>query len=285
VGPALAFYVLLFVAPAIGSLWISLHSWYGPGTPFSFVGLQNFANLPGDPVYRTSFVNTVVLLVGVGLLVFFCSFAFMAALQTFRGRKTLRAILFFPNVVPPIALGIVWLLILNPNFGFVDAGLRRMGLGAFALPWLSSGLIFPTAMVGLVWIYTGFFTVILLAGADRIPRDYFDAADVAGANGLQRFLYITLPMTWDVVTIAAVLWLIAAIKIFDFLFVFTGGVGVPPQTSAWTLGVHMYEISLGTREPIYALGYGSAIAVSMVVLVAILAVTTRRFMSREAIEF
>jgi raffinose/stachyose/melibiose transport system permease protein len=283
--PALLFYTVFFIGPAISTFVLSFSSWTGPGSEFKLIGLANYAAMIEDPVFQRSLWNTLTLLVGVGAVVFALSFMYSSALENFRGRQIVQAILFLPNVVPPVALGLMWIFALDPTIGLVNTILRSVGASSLAQPWLGAELVFPSVMAGLVWIYTGFFTLLLLAGIDKIPRDYHDLTRVEGANALQKFFYVTLPMIWDVFAIAVILWVIAAIKLFDFIVVLTGAQGETPPTSVWTLAVHMYLVSLGGRTPVYRLGYGSAIAVSMVLLVLVLAILARRFLSRERVEF
>ncbi len=282
--PALFFYVVFWILPALGSVWISLHAWSGPGSDFAFIGLKNFQSLITDPVYHQSLTNTLEILLLLGPVVFALSFAFTMALHKLPGRRLVRAVVFFPNVIPPVAISVVWVFMLAPNIGLVNNILRAVRLSALARPWLSPELIFPSIMVGLGWVFTGFFTVIVLAAVDRIPAEYFEASEIEGAGGLQRFIHVTLPMTRDVVSIAVVLWVITAVKTFDFIYVLAG-VGQSPPTRVWTLALHMFLISIGTREAINDLGLGSAIAVTMVAIVAVLVVIVRRGLYREALEY
>lgn len=192
--------------------------------------------------------------------------------------------LFFPNIVAPVALAILWGFLLDPNFGLVNVMLKGMGLEVAARPWMGPELIFKSIGMALIWIHTGFYTTIILAGVDKIPSYYYEAADIEGAGPLAKFIHVTLPMTWDVISVAAVLWVINAIKMFEFIYAFSG-VGDAPPTHVWTMAIHMFIISFGNRTPIYRLGYGSAIAVTMVVLVAIAVLLLRRLLRRDAIEF
>jgi raffinose/stachyose/melibiose transport system permease protein len=281
--PALLLYVVFYVGPALATVWISLHEWIGGGTDFTFIGFGNYLRLVHDPAYIDSFSHTILILFGVGAVVFFMAFLFTAALRGARLKKTLRALIFLPLILPGVALGVLSGLLLDPNLGLLDVTLRAVHLGALARPWLGPDLLLPTVMVALSWIYTGFYTTILLAGVDSIPRDYYEASEVEGANRLQQFFYVTLPLIWDVVSVAGILWVINAVKTFDYIWALTA-VGTDPPRSIWTLSVQMYLVSLGGREPAFDLGYGSAIAVTMVLLVAILVFLLRRLLVREAIE-
>ena len=282
--PALLIYLVFFVVPSLGTVVLSLFNWSGPGTPLHFAGLHNYREIVSDPVYHESFQNTMVVLVVLGAIVFLLSFLLALALYKLPGRRLLRAVIFFPNVVPPVALSIVWVFLLTPEFGLVDHALRTIGLGSLAKPWLSPSLIFPSILAAIAWVQTGFFTILLLSGIERIPDSYFEAADLEGASEFQRFRYITLPMMWDIFSIAVVIWIIAAIKTFDFIYVLAG-VGGDPPPNVWTLAVHMYIVSFSGRTPIYTVGYGSAIAVTMILLVLVSVSIARRILRREVLYY
>ena len=219
-----------------------------------------------------------------GAIVFFFSFLFTMFLRELRGKKFIRAVIFFPNIVPPVALAIAWAILLAPRNGLLNRLLETVGLESATQTWLGPDLIFKSIIAGLVWIYTGYFTTILMAGVDRIPKYYYEAAELEGASSRQKFSRVTIPLTWDVLSVAAVLWVITGIKTFEFIYAF-GGSGTDPSASSWTLPVHLYVVALGNRTPILALGQGSAIAVVMVALVAVLILLLRRVMRRAIVEF
>ncbi len=282
--PALFIYLAFFAVPTLGTVWLSLFDWSGPGTPLKLIGLSNYGQILGDPVYHTSFKNTAAIVIILGICVFALSFSLTLALYKLPGRRLLRAIIFFPNVVPPVALSIVWVFLLDPDIGLVNNLLKSLHLGFLAQSWLSPDLLLPSVLAAILWVQTGFFTILLLSGVERIPSDYFEAAEIDGASELQRFRYVTLPMMWDVLTVAIIIWIIAAIKTFDFIYVIAG-VGGDPPPNVWTLAVHMFVISLSGRTPIYAVGYGCAIAVTMMVLVGVSVALAQRILRREAISF
>lgn len=281
--PALAFYGVFFMVPVLGSFFLSFVSWDGLGE-MSFVGVANYAGLLGDGTFWLSFTNTLGVLFIVGGSVFLASFLLMSILRGMQGGRFIRAVVFFPNIVAPVVLAIAWGFILNPQTGLVNTTLGAIGLASLQQVWLGPDLIMSSVMAALAWIYAGFFATILLSAVDRIPAYYYEACDIEGASRFQKFRYVTLPMSWDIVSVASVLWVITAIKVFEFIYAFGAVSGSPPRES-WTLGIHLYMITLGNRSPIYEMGYGSAIAVFMVLLTALLVFLVFRFMRREPIDF
>ncbi len=284
IAPALTIYLLIIVAPAIGTIWISFTKWKGIGDEAKYVGTDNYEQLWRNDIFRDSFQRTLVVLVAGGIAVFVCGFIFTMLLREMRAKRFIRAVIFFPNVVPPVALAIAWGVLLSPRNGLLNGSLEAVGLSAATQTWLGPDLMFTSIVAGLVWVYTGLFTTILMAGVDRIPAYYYEAADLEGASPRQKLTRVTIPLTWDVLSVAAVLWVIVAIKTFEFIYAL-GGAGTDPSVFSWTLPVHLYVVALGNRSPIFALGQGSAIAVVMVALVGVLIVLTRRIMRRAVVEF
>ncbi|MFE5666884.1 carbohydrate ABC transporter permease [Streptomyces niveus] len=281
--PALAVYLVLFVAPATVGFYVSFQRWRGTGDPMRPAGLDNYRRLLQDDVFRTAFANTLKIVFLCGIGIFVLAFAITVLLRHTKGRKTLRTLLFFPHIISPIAIGVALGLLLAPD-GFVNAALRSVGLDALATNWLSPENIFRTIMAGIVWVTTGFYVILLMAGVDRIPPYFYEDSELAGANEFQKFWYVTLPLTWDVVSVAAVLWVINSIKIFEFIYAFTGTGDAPPVSSR-TLTIQQFLVSTGGRNPSYELGYACAMGVVMVVLIVLLVTLLRRAMRRDAIEF
>ncbi len=282
--PGLILYLVIFIYPALQGLYLSLFDWSGFGLPKKFIGLKNFQQLMVDDSFFSALRVTLILLFVGGIFVFALAFIFTALLNSgIRGKKLFRAIFFFPNVVAPIALTTFWALVYNQRFGLVNSLLKLIGLKDIVPTWTDADHILGALMVALIWLYTGYFMVILLAGTDKIPAEIIDAAHIDGANLVQVFTQITVPLIWDVISIALVLWMITAIKQFEFIFSFGSGIQVNPAT--WTLPIYLVIEGFGKRDPIFRLGYASAIGVVLLLLVVVLAAVMRRLLQRETIQF
>ncbi len=282
--PAGILYLVFFIYPAIRALIVSMYEWSGFTPTRTFVGLANFQELLTDEVYWGTLRFTVLILIAGGLLVFGIAFLFTGILSSgIRGKKVFRAVIFFPNVVATVALATLWAFIYNRNFGLLNGFFKLIGLETLgSTTWTGPGLIVWAVMVALIWIYVGFYVVLLLAGVDKISPELFDAAKVEGANQLQMFIRITIPLLWDVLTVAIVLWGIGAIKQFEFMYAFAG---IRPPREIWTTAVYMYILSFGKRDAVFRMGYGTAVAVTLLILVAIFVLIARRLMRREVIEY
>jgi raffinose/stachyose/melibiose transport system permease protein len=200
-----------------------------------------------------------------------------------RFRRLFRAMIFLPNVVATIALATLWAYIYIPNTGLLASFFKLIGLADLAkTPWLGPETIFWAMLVALIWVNVGFYLVLLMAGVDKIPVDYFEAAKLDGASQLQMFRKITMPLLWDVITVGMVLWAIGALKIFEFPFSFTG---LEPVPETYTVGVYLYVLGFGQRTPIYRLGYATTIAVILLFAVLVVVGIIRWLTRREVVQY
>ncbi len=284
-GPALLIYLVFFIFPTIQALWTSLYKWTGFGEQANFVGIKNFSGLLKDDQFWTSLGNTLGILFIGGFFVFGLAFLFTAMLDSrFYGRKLFRAVIFLPNVIAPVALATLWGFIYNPRFGLINSLFETLGLTDLAkTTWMAPDSIYWAVLVAVVWIYVGFYTVLLMAGVDKIPQEMFDAALVEGASGFQIFTRVTIPMIWDVISVGVVLWGITALKMFEFLYAISG---IMPPRELWTVPIYLYIMGFGKRDPIYRLGYATAIGVALLVVVILFVVVARRILyTEDALEY
>ncbi|MFI6316353.1 carbohydrate ABC transporter permease [Nonomuraea sp. NPDC050556] len=284
IGPAFLWLCVFFLAPMVTTVWVSLTSQRAADTETEFVGLKNYLKLARDPYFLSTFWAMLKILVIGGIAVFALSFLFMVVLREMRWKKFARGVMFVPYIVIPVALAIMWGVLLNPEDGLLNSALDAVGLKALAQVWLGPDWIFTSIMGGLIWISTGFYTTLLFAGVDRIPATFYEAAQVEGAGRWQRFRHVTIPMTWDVIGTAAVLWVIGAINTFGFIFAFSGA-GATPDQSTWTPAIYLYIETFDPLNGSLRYGYGCAIAVVLTLLVSVSVLLVRRVFRREAIQF
>jgi ABC-type sugar transport system permease subunit len=282
--PATALYFVFFLLPTFQALAYSLYDWRGFGDNMEFIGLQNYTELLNDRVFWLSMGNTLAILLVGGLVIFGLAFIMTMMISSgIRGRKFFRAVIFLPNVIAIIALTTLWGYMYTPRNGLLAAVFDLVGLTELAnFPWLGPDSIFGAMMVAIIWIEVGFYLVLLLAGVDKIPQDYYEAAKLDGAGQFQQFWKITVPLLWDVIAIGMVLWSIHALKIFEFPFSFTG---LEPNVNSYTVGVYLYILGFGQRQPIYRLGYAAAVGVMLLLVVVLIVLVIRRLMRREVIQY
>lgn len=281
--PAFAVYTIIFVYPALQAVWVSLHDWNGFASKMTFIGLGNYVEMFKDRIFWSSLEKTLFISVVGGIGIFLLALFFSAVLhRPIRGKKFFRALIFFPIVVPGIGLGLIWQFIYNNSWGPLSSFLDAAGLGALDQVWLAPDLIIQSLTVAVIWTYVGFYVVILLAGIDKIPATYYEASVLDGASEWRQFISITIPMIWDVLIVAVILWVISSLKIFDLIIATTFPA---PSTSTYTLTIFIWAEAIGTYTPVFRLGYASAIGVVLLALVVLAAGVIRVVMRRESIEY
>ena len=182
-----------------------------------FTGFKNYEKLIGDPEYRRSIVNTVKFTaLSIALKCVLGMFMALALNQSFRGRNAVRALLMIPWTLPNIVVVYNWRWIFNPSGGIANHILKSLHLIDRDLVWFgSAGLALFTVVVANVWRGTPFFGVSILAKLQTISRDYYEAADIDGANLFQKFRYITFPEVKDVTILSALMSTIWTINEFE----------------------------------------------------------------------
>jgi len=179
-------------------------------------------------------------------------------------------------------VGILFAFMFNYNWGLINMGLRALKLSFLQRIWLGPRYALWSLLMTLVWHAVGYYVVIFLAGFDKIPVTYFEAARLDGANEWQMFLKITIPLLWDVIVVALVLYVIAALRTFAIVYAMFGR--SPPQR-VWTLAVYIYILAFGGTGGAFRLGYGTAAAAVILVAVIVGTVITQRLTLREAVEY
>jgi ABC-type sugar transport system permease subunit len=193
-------------------------------------------------------------------------------------------VIFLPNVIAVIALTTMWsVAVYHPRFGILKNGLEYLGFETLSQTlWTSPDYIFNSMLAAIIWVNVGFYVVLLMAGIDKIPDVLYEAARIDGANQLQMFRKITVPLLWDVITVGVVLWTISALKTFEFPFAFTA---LEPSPNTYTIAVYLYVMGFGQRTPIYRLGYATAMGVVLVLCVVFAVIMLRAALRREVVQY
>jgi ABC-type sugar transport system permease subunit len=250
--------------PLIYQAYLSLTRWNMISPTKPFVGLDNYNYMvTGSEFYQVvfnTFYFTVAILVGSIVL----GIALAVLLdQPMRGRTAARAIIFAPYVLSGAAIGLVWAYIFDPVYG-----LMRIFLNAFGIAspnWLvDTSWAMPAIIIVYLWKNVGYSAVIYLAGLQNIPRELYEAAKVDGANGMQSFWNITVPLLSPVTFFVSVTTILFSIQAFDIIAVMTGG---GPVNATTTLVWYLYE------QGFIAFRAGIAAAVGMLLFVLMLAIT------------
>jgi multiple sugar transport system permease protein len=221
-GPSLIGVVAFVAGPIVASLALAFTSW-DLLTPPAFVGVRNFERLSRDLEFWAALRHTVTFLAGYVPLVLVTGLAVAVALNgRVPARGAFRAIFFLPVVSSWVAVALVWQWLLNPHFGLVNAWLATIGIRGPA--WLfDPSWAMPSVILTSVWKDTGFVMVILLAGLQAIPREYYEAAGIDGATRWQQLRHVTVPLLAPAIFFALTISLINSFQVFDQVYVMTGG--------------------------------------------------------------
>lgn len=270
--PSLALFGLFIAYPLVRSVMISLTQWPGFG-PSKFVGFANFQAMFSDPVFRTAFFNTIYFCVATTVLQTAIPLGLAALLNSrVRFGAVYRVAIFLPALMSLVVSGALWALIYEPKFGILDSFLDSIGLHALAFAWISnSATVVPALIVVSLWQSAGFFTLIFYAALQDVDQTLYEAAGIDGANAVQQFFHVTVPMVRTVTSVVVTLNLINGLKIFDIIYVMTGG---GPDHASESLSTYLYSLAFGGQVAgaIPAVGYATAIGVVILIFAVIVVI-------------
>ncbi|SOD62937.1 carbohydrate ABC transporter membrane protein 1, CUT1 family [Streptomyces zhaozhouensis] len=276
--PALAFVGLMIVFPLLFTLNLGFTDAFGAvNADRSFVGLRNFQDALSDTRrFWPAIERTVVFTVGAVAVETALGLALaMLMRRAFRGMRWVRTILIIPLLTTPVAIGILWLLILDPTNGVANQILDSLGLPTQEfLGSVSQSL--PTLMFIDIWQWTPMMTLLLLAGLSTLPEEPEEAALVDGAGPWQRFRHVVLPMLLPTLMTALVLRSVDALKTFDILYA-TKGPGGGSDYEVETLNVYAYGLTFDYQE----YGLASAVLVLFTLFIIAVVVLLRRRAGRK----
>ena len=266
--PNLAGFLVFTLLPLGAALILAFAEW-DTANPIVFVGLKNFLRLFKDETFKISLVNTLYYTVATVPLTMICSLGIALVLnRKIKARGFFRSAFFFPYVVSMVAVAVVWNMLLHPTMGPVNNFLSFLGVAKPPGWTASTEWAMPAVILASVWRQAGFFMVIYLAGLQGIPRSLYEAAEMDGAGAWARFWKVTFPGLAPVTFFVSVMLVINGFKIFDLIIVMTDG-GPGRATN-----VLVYDIYY-TAFMSFRFGYASAI--SMVLLIIVLAITVLQF--------
>ena len=275
-------YITFFILPTLQSFKVSTYDWSGFNTDkMKSIGLENFRRLSTDQVFLNAIKNNIKLIIFGGLLVAVLGLLFALVLSDDETKigAFLRGMVFFPYSVSIVAIGIAWTFIFNPQFGLLNTILVKIGLKSFQnYAWLGNENISFFCMIFVtVWVWVGYFMITIIAGIKRIPEDYLEAAKIDGATDWQITWRIKIPLLRDVLGICVLYWIINGWMSFGVVYVMTEG---GPNNINHTIATYMMWEALSYRNGVYKMGYGTAIAVVMAIIVMAFGVLYQIWLSR-----
>jgi len=267
IAPSLVPMLAFTIGPMLASLGISFTNW-SLLAPAHWVGADNYRALWSDAEFRSSLGHTLVFIAGYLPLVLISGLAVALALnQRIRGLAVFRTIYFLPVVTSWVVVALIWKWLLNPQTGVVDYLLGLVGIQGPGW-WVDPHWAMPSIILASAWKDIGFVMIILLAGLQAIPDEYYEAASLDGAGRIALFRYITLPLLSPALFFVVVISLINNFQVFDQVWVMTQG-GPAGSTSVVMERIVKNAFSFGR------MGYASAM--SWVLFAVILMITLAQF--------
>jgi multiple sugar transport system permease protein len=274
VGPLLIGLLVLTFIPIIASIIFSFSDWslVQSFDQLKFIGLENYKKLFNDPVFLKSLTNNFVLIIAVPLTMSISLFLAVIINKHVFMKDFFKVIYFMPYISSVVAVAIVYQVIFHPSYGPVNQTLIAMGIDNPPM-WLADIKVALFSVIGImVWIGIGYNMIIYIAGLQSVPKELYEAADIDGANSIQKFFKITVPLLTPTTFFLLVTGVIGTFKVFDLITVLTAG---GPANATNVMVYYLYDQGFTNLKT----GYSSAI--SVVLLVCVLIITYLQFMAQK----
>ncbi len=266
ISPQLLGLLFFSLVPLIYAFYLSFTDWSGFGSS-SFIGISNYINQINNPDFWKAMVNTIYymfLVVPIGIAL---ALILAVALNKVKGKAIYRVFFFMPVVTSSVSVGIIFMWILNGDFGILNELLSYIGITG--PHWLTdTKWVIPSIALLSIWWGLGYNMVIFLAGLQGISRSYYEAAEMDGANAIQKFRHITLPLLTPTTFFVTIMTIISSFQVFDQAFVMTNG---GPAKASYTIVFHIYD------QAFVDFTMGKSAAASMILFDIILIFTLIQF--------
>lgn len=266
-------FLLIVAFPVVFSLILTVHRW-NLLSPMTWVGSTNFMNLVSDPLFWKSLWNTIrFLIIHIPLQVAIALVLAEILNQQLRARGFFRAVFFLPVVISGVVVTILWKQLYASENGVFNEVLLALGLGR--VEWLTSPLVaMPAIAIMATWKNVGLYVILLLAGLQSIPKQVYEAATIDGANRMQQFLKITIPMLNPVLLTVIILSTINGFSLFIEPYVMTGG---GPLNSTLSMNLFIYKQAFS----FYKMGYAATLGFVLAIMVFAVVAVQRKLIEKE----
>ncbi len=274
--PALILLGIFIVYPIIAVVWYSFTD-YDIVRPPVPIGLDNYARLLADDTFWLALQHSLLYLIVTPTLIVLSIILAIWVNRSLRGIHIYRALFFVPAVSGSIAIGLSWRWLFERT-GFINSVLQSLGLIEHPIQWLATpSLTLPIAMLLTIWAGVGYYAVIFLAGLQNIPEELYDAARIDGCNDFQKHWHVSLPGLRPQIAFVGVISSLAALKVFDEIYVLTGRTG-GILDSGTTIVFYLWKQAFELQHA----GYASAIAIVLLVITLGFSIFNVRLLDRRA---
>ena len=273
--PSLALIGVFVIYPIVAVVYYSFTD-YDIVRPPVFIGLDNFRHLLSDGTFWLALVHSFVYLIVTPILIALSIGLAIVVNRRLRGIHIYRALYFVPAVSGSIAIGLSWRWLFDRN-GIINGVLQTLGVIHTPIQWLAEpGLVLPIAMLLTTWAGIGYYSVIFLAGLQNIPEELYDAARIDGCNDLQKHWHVSLPGLRPQIVFVAVISSLAALKVFDEIYVLTGRTG-GILDSGVTMVFYLWKQAFTLQHA----GYAAAIAIVLLLITLAFSMVNVRLLERQ----
>ena len=273
--PAVALIAVFVVYPILAVVYYSFTD-YDIITPPVWVGFANFVHVFQDETFWLALTHSVIYLVATPILIGLSMTLAIVVNRKLRGIHLYRALYFVPAVSGSIAIGLSWRWLFDRN-GIINSILQTVGLIHEPIQWLATpSLILPIAIMLTIWAGVGYYSVIFLAGLQNIPEELYDAARIDGCNDVQKHWHVTLPGLRPQIVFVAVISSLAALKVFDEIFILTGKTG-GILDSGTTMVFYLWKQAFVLQHA----GYAAAIALILLAITLVFSIVNVRLLERQ----
>ena len=256
-------YILFSFVPLIKTFYYSITDWSGYGD-FNYIGFENFTKVFKDAKFWSAMYNNVKFFFVGGIIVFGLALLCAALITQSRLResKYYRIILYMPNILSGVVIAVLWKFIFSPNFGLLNSLLENIGLASWCRNWLGTKeTAFGAVMAVWTWAGFGYYMLLMIAAIEGVPTTYLEAAEIDGANAIQRFIHIVLPMVMNMVRTCLVFFTMNAFTGIYVLVKFMTGGG--PSGKTEVIISYIYQTAFGKSK------FGLSAAQSVVVCILV----------------
>lgn len=288
--PAVFSYLAVFLYPTLRTALMSLFkvgNITDPVLSWEFVGIDNYRLLFSESLFIASLKNIAGIWLRGGIGIFFVSLLFAVILTSgVRFKSFFRAVVYLPNVISAVAMGTMWIhYVYNAKYGLFHSAFKLIGLEkASSIQWTAPDSIFGSLIIAYSFGMVGYFMLIFMAGIEKIPADYFEAATIEGAGAVRKFASITFPLLKDVLSTNIVLWTINAVGFFVWSQIFSP---LTPEMGTVTPMVYMYQTVFGGNTVVLDrnVGAGAAVGVVLAFIVVVSFIATNAVFKNERLEY
>lgn len=273
--PSFLLYTFVVFVPILVAAYYGFFNWSG-GTTKEFIGFDNYRTLLTDQRFWKALSNNLFLIVFcvIGQIGLAFVFAMLLESRVAKMKSFHRTVSFFPSVLSAVVIGFIWSMIYDYNYGLINTLLKSIGMKDKVQPWLSNEkLVVLLVTIPLIWQYVGYYLIIIISSIASVDTSIFEMAEIDGATGWKKAVYITLPLIKNTITVCITLCIAGNMKAFDHIWTLTGG---GPGAASEVVALYAYKTSFASQK----MGYGSAVSIGILVISLVFVGVIRVVMDR-----